>query len=104
DSSGLKVRLTGAPLRLVFEGVMSNRPHFKVDGALAADAASLRDAVRWTGDTPLPGGGFARFALKAHANTVGGALSLSGVNLDLGGNVEEGVLTYVANGRATWQG
>ncbi len=104
DSSGLKVRLTGAPLRLVFEGVMSNRPNFKVDGALAADTASLRDAVRWTGDTPLPGGGFGRFALKAQANMVGGALSLSGVNLDLDGNAAEGVLTYAANGRTTWQG
>jgi AsmA protein len=104
DTSGLKLRLSGAPLRLAFEGVMSNRPSFKVDGTLSADAASLREALRWTGDTPLPGGGFGRFTLKAKANMVGGAMALSGVNLELDGNAAEGVLTYAANGRRTWQG
>jgi len=104
DTSGLKLRLSGAPLRLAFEGVMSNRPSFKVDGTLSADAVSLRDALRWTGDTPLPGGGFGRFTLKAKANMVGGAMALSGVNLELDGNAAEGVLTYAANGRRTWQG
>src|SRR5437899_2412172 len=67
-------------------------------------ARSAARSSRWTGDTPLPGGGFGRFALKAQANMVGGALSLSGVNLDLDGNAAEGVLTYAANGRTTWQG
>ena len=104
DTSGLKLRLSGAPLRLAFEGVMSNRPSFKVDGTLSADAPSLREALRWTGDTPLPGGGFGRFTLKAKANMVGGAMALSGVNLELDGNAAEGVLTYAANGRRTWQG
>src|SRR5262249_31704067 len=105
DSSGLRVRLSGAPLRLMFEGVMSNRPSFKVDGMLAADTTSLRDALRWTGNTPLPGGGgFGPFALKAQANMGGGAMSLSGVNLELDGNSAEGVLTYVGNGRSAWQG
>jgi AsmA protein len=104
DTSGLKLRLSGAPLRLAFEGVMSNRPSFKVDGTLSADAPSLREALRWTGDTPLPGGGFGRFTLKAKANMVGGAMALSGVNLELDGNAAEGVLTYATNGRRTWQG
>jgi AsmA protein len=104
DSSSLKVRLSGAPLRLVFEGVMSNRPSFKVDGTLAADTSSLRDALRWTSDTPLPGGGFGRFTLKAQANMVGSSMSLSGVNLELDGNAAEGVLNYTANGRTAWQG
>jgi AsmA protein len=104
DTSGLKLRLSGAPLRLAFEGVMSNRPSFKLDGTLSADAPSLREALRWTGDTPLPGGGFGRFTLKAKANMVGGAMALSSVNLELDGNAAEGVLTYAANGRRTWQG
>jgi len=104
DSSGLKVRLSGAPLRLLFEGVMSNRPSLKVDGTLVADTSSLRDALRWTGDTPLPGGGFGRFTLKAQANMVAGAMSLSGVNLELDGNAAEGVLNYTANGHTAWQG
>jgi AsmA protein len=104
ESSGLKLRLSGAPLALAFEGVMSSLPSFKVDGTLSADAASLREAMRWTGDTPLPGGGFGRFALKGQAKMVGSAMSLSGVNVELDGNAAEGVLTYAANGRRTWQG
>jgi AsmA protein len=35
---------------------------------------------------------------------VGGAMALSSVNLELDGNAAEGVLTYAANGRRTWQG
>ena len=46
---------------------MSYAPNLKVDGTLAADAASLREALRWTGDTALPEGGLGRFALKARA-------------------------------------
>jgi AsmA protein len=104
DSSGLKVRLSGAPLRIAFDGVMSNQPSFKVDGALSADATSLRDALRWTGDTPLPGGGFGRFTLKSQAKLLGSAIALSGVNVELDGNAAEGVLTYASNGQRTWQG
>ena len=36
---GLKVRLTGAPLKVAFEGNWSTRPTLKVEGTLAADAA-----------------------------------------------------------------
>jgi AsmA protein len=104
DSSGLKLRLSGAPLSLAFEGVMSDTPSFKVDGTLSAQAVSLREALRWTGDTPLPGGGFGRFALKGQAKMVGSAIALSGVNVELDGNAVEGVLTYAANGLRTWQG
>ena len=104
DSAGLKIRLAGAPLKFAFEGAMSSLPSFKVDGNLAVDALSLRDALRWTGDTPVPGGGFGRFSLKAQTKMVGSAISLSGVNVELDGNAAEGVLTYAANGLRTWQG
>jgi AsmA protein len=104
DSSGLKVRLDGAPLRLAFEGTISNQPSLKADGTLSAEAASLRDALRWSGDTPVPGGGFGRFTLKGQARVVGRAISLSAVNVELDGNAAEGVLTYAANGQRTWQG
>ena len=104
DSSGLKVRLSGAPLRLAFEGTISNQPSLKADGTLSAEAASLRDALRWTGDTPVPGGGFGHFTIKAQAKMVGRAISLSGVDVELDGNAAEGVLTYAANGQHTWQG
>jgi AsmA protein len=104
DNSGLKVRLNGAPLRFAFEGTVSNQPSLKADGTLLAEAPSLRDAMRWTSDSPVPGGGFGRFTLKGQAKVVGRAISLSGVNVELDRNAAEGVLTYAANGQRTWQG
>ncbi len=104
DRSGLKLRLNGAPLKLAFEGALSARPTLKIDGTLAADAASLRDTLRWVGIKPLTGGGFARFALKAKTNVSGGTISLSTVNLELDGNTAEGVLTFATDGRQTLQG
>ena len=64
---------------------------------------SLRNALRWTGQPPPPGG-FGRFALKARANVVGGSVALTNVNVELDGNVAEGVMTFVNNsGRQTLQ-
>ncbi|HEY6994591.1 MAG TPA: AsmA family protein [Xanthobacteraceae bacterium] len=102
DRSGLKVRLAGAPFKLAFDGYISHRPTLKMEGTLAADAASLRDTLRWAGQQPPPGGGFGRFALKAQTNVVGGTIGLSGVNIELDGNSGEGVLTF--DGRQTLQG
>jgi AsmA protein len=104
DPSGIKLRLTGAPLKLAFEGQFSSRPTWKIEGTVAADAASLRDAVRWAGHKQLPGGGFGRFALKAKTNLVGNNLALSAVNIELDGNAAEGVLTFASDGRQTVQG
>ncbi|HVY00139.1 MAG TPA: AsmA family protein [Pseudorhodoplanes sp.] len=104
DKSGLKVRLTGAPAKLAFDGSFSMKPRLKVDGSLAADAASLRRLLTWTGQKPLPGGGFGRFSLKAQTNIVGGTIALTAVNLELDGNAAEGVLTFATDGRQTWQG
>jgi AsmA protein len=104
DDSGLKIRLSGTPLRLAFEGTISSEPTFKAEGTLSAEAASLRDALHWTSDAPVPGGGFGRFTLKGHATLVENAMSLSGVNVELDGNGAEGVLAYAANGQHTWQG
>ncbi len=64
---------------------------------------SLRNALRWTGQ-PQPGsGGFGRFALKARANVVGPSIALTNVNVELDGNVAEGVMTYANTGRQTLQ-
>jgi AsmA protein len=104
DSSGLKVRLNGAQVKLAFEGNWSTRPTLKIDGTLAADTASLRDTLRWAGLKPLTGGGFGRFALKAKTNVSGGTIALSTVNVELDGNVAEGVLTFATDGRQTLQG
>src|SRR5207253_10171740 len=104
DRSGVKIRLHGAPLKAAFEGAMSVRPTLKIEGTLAADTASLRDTIRWAGLKPLSGGGFGRFALKAKTNVSGGTIALSTVNVDLDGNVAEGVLAFATDGRQTLQG
>jgi len=102
--SGLKLRLAGAPMKAAFEGSISVKPTLKIEGTVAADAASMRDALIWTGQQPLPGGGFGHFAIKAQANVVGGTIGLSGVNVELDGNTAEGVLTFATDGRKTLQG
>lgn len=104
DNAGLKFRIAGAPLKLAFDGTMSHRPSVKIDGALAADAASLRNAMSWASGKPTPGVGLGRFALKARTNVMGGTVSLSNLNIELDGNVAEGVLSYAARERPTLQG
>jgi AsmA protein len=102
--SGLKLRVSGEPMKAAFEGAISLKPTVKIEGTLAADAASLRSALVWTGQKPLPGGGFGRFAIKARTNVVGGSISLSSVNVELDGNAAEGVLTFAGDGRKILQG
>ncbi|MEA3026172.1 MAG: AsmA protein, partial [Alphaproteobacteria bacterium] len=104
DRSGLKVRLTGTPVKVAFEGNWSTQPTLKIEGTLAADAPSLRDTFRWAGLKQLSGGGFGRFALKAKTNVSGGTIALTTVNVELDGNVAEGVLAFATDGRQTLQG
>jgi AsmA protein len=103
DRSGLKARLASAPLKLAFDGTVANRTSAMMEGTLTIDSPSLRSALQWTGQTPPGGGGFGRFALKARANVVGGSIALTNVNVELDGNVAEGVMTYSNNGRQTLQ-
>ncbi|MGY4285393.1 AsmA protein [Bradyrhizobium sp. LM2.7] len=103
DRSGLKARIASAPLKLAFDGSVANRTSPMMEGILTIDSPSLRNALRWTGQ-PQPGsGGFGRFALKARANVVGASIALTNVNVELDGNVAEGVMTYANNGRQTLQ-
>src|SRR6516162_9335511 len=103
DRSGLKARLASAPLKLAFDGTVANRTSAMMEGTLTVDTASLRNALQWTGQAPPAGGGFGRFALKARANVVGASIALTNVNVELDGNVAEGVMTYANNGRQTLQ-
>ena len=103
DRSGLKARLTSAPLKLAFDGSVADRTSMMMEGILTIDSASLRNALRWIGQAPPGSGGFGRFALKARANVVGASVALTNVNLELDGNVAEGVMTYTNNGRQTLQ-
>jgi AsmA protein len=104
DRSGLKVRLAGAPFKLAFDGHMSQQPSLNVEGTLAADGKSLRELLRWAGQQPLPGAGFGPFALKSQASLVRGNFLLSGTNLELDGNVAEGVLSVSTEPRMTVKG
>jgi AsmA protein len=74
-----------------------------MEGTLTIDTASLRNALQWTGQQVPGGNGFGRFALKARANVVGASIALTNVNVELDGNVAEGVMTYSNNGRMTLQ-
>ena len=103
DRSGLKARITSAPLKLAFDGTVADRTSMMMEGTVTIDSASLRNALRWTGQAPPGSGGFGRFALKARANVVGGSIALTNVNVELDSNVAEGVMTYTNNGRQTLQ-
>jgi AsmA protein len=104
NRSSAKLRVSGTPMKAAFEGAISLKPTLKIEGTLAADAVSLRNALVWAGQKPPPGGGFGRFAIKARTNVVAGTISLSSVNVELDGNAAEGVLTFAADGRQTLQG
>ena len=103
DRSGLKARLASVPLKLAFDGTVANRTSMMMEGTLTVDSASLRNALRWTGQPPPGAGGFGRFALRARANVIGASIALTNVNVELDGNVAEGVMTYANNGRQTLQ-
>jgi AsmA protein len=103
DRSGLKARLSSAPLKLAFDGTAANRTSALMEGTVTVDSPSLRTALQWTGQEPPGAGGFGRFALKARANVVGASIALTNVNVELDGNVAEGVMTYANNGRQTLQ-
>src|ERR1700681_2239795 len=103
DRSGLKARLPTPPLKLAFDGTVANRTSTMMEGTLTVDSISLRNALRWAGQAPPGSGGVGRFALGAGAHVVGASIALTNVNIELDGNVAEGVLTYVNNGRQTLQ-
>ena len=104
DRSGLKARLSSVPLKLAFDGAVANRTSMLLEGTVTADSPSLRNALRWIGQgAPAGTGGFGRFALRARANVVGASVALTNVNLELDGNVAEGVMTWSNNGRQMLQ-
>jgi len=103
ERSGLKARIASAPLKLAFDGTVANRTSMMMEGIVTIDSLSLRNALRWMGQAVPGSGGFGRFALKARANVVGASVALTNVNVELDGNVAEGVMTVANNGRQTLQ-
>lgn len=104
DRSGVKVRITSAPLNIAFDGSATDQPTLKVQGTLDVESPSLRDAMYWTGKSKLPFGGFGRFAMRADSDIGGGIASLSNVNVELDGNTAEGALTLGTDGHRQVQG
>jgi len=83
QKSGIKIRVSGQPLKFAFDGTVSYQPTVKIEGTVGADGP---------------------FALKAKANMVGSTLAMTAVNVELDGNVAEGVLAYAGTTRKTLQG
>ena len=102
--SGLKFRLASTPLNVSFDGAASDQPTLKLEGTLAVDSPSLRQALYWTGRHKLPFGGFGRFALRARSSMDSNVVSLTNVNVELDGNRAEGVLTLATDGHRAVQG
>ena len=104
QSSGVKLRLAAKPLNVAFDGAASDRSGLKMQGTLNVGSPSLRRALRWTGKSELPFGGFGHFALRAQSSIGNGVVSLTGVNVDLDGNRAEGALTLATDDRRAIQG
>jgi AsmA protein len=104
ENSGLKFRLSGAPAKLAFDGVMNSNPTLKIDGTISADASRVRDMLRWAGKQPPSGNGFNKFALKANMNAGNGNMALTGLHIELDDNAAEGVLSYSFGARRNLQG
>ncbi|MFZ3308005.1 MAG: AsmA family protein [Xanthobacteraceae bacterium] len=104
NRSGVKLRLSSAPLQLAFDGGATDQPTLKLDGTVDVEAPSLRDALHWAGKSEVPFGGFGRFALRAQSDIGGGMASLSNVNVELDGNTAEGALTLAIDGHSQVQG
>ena len=51
DRSGLKARLASAPLKLAFDGTVANRTSLMMEGTVTIDSMSLRNALRWMGQS-----------------------------------------------------
>src|ERR1051326_7226206 len=68
ERSGLKARLSSAPLKLAFDGSVANRTSALMEGTLTIDSPSLRNALQWTGQEPPGSRGVASFPLDAGAN------------------------------------
>lgn len=99
ERSGVKLRLSGQLIKAAFDGAATAQPALHVDGTLSAESPSLRDALSWADDSRLPFGGFGRFALRAQTNIAGGAIALTGVNVELDGNTAEGVIALSTDHR-----
>jgi AsmA protein len=93
NRSAFKLRLDSDLLRFGFDGGIAYRNGIQADGALAADAKSLRKAIAHISNLPLTRDGFGPLKLKAQAALTSNSLALSGLSIDLDGTRADGGLT-----------
>jgi AsmA protein len=104
DRSAFRVRLDAEPLKFAFEGGLAYRKGIQADGALAADAKSLREALSLFALPALTRSGFGPFKLKAQSALTANSLALTALSIELDGNRAEGGLTAkYAGGRTILQ-
>jgi AsmA protein len=102
ERSGIRIRLESDTAKLGFEGGIAYRNGIQADGAIAAEADSLRAAIlQFAGTTRLTRGGFGPFKLKAHAAVAANSLSLSKLSVELDGNRADGGVTIKRDGART---
>lgn len=93
NRSAFKLRLESDVLKVGFDGGVAYRNGIQADGALAADAKSLRKVISHVSNLPLTRDGFGPFKLKAQAALTSNSLALSGLSIDLDGSRADGGLT-----------
>lgn len=102
DRSGLKTRVSSPSLKFAFDGATTAKTR-TTEGTLTVDSPSLRNALRLIGQDPPGSNGFGRFALKARATVTGPNVALGNVNIELDGNVGEGVIALSFGDRPALQ-
>ena len=93
NRSAFKLRLDSDVFKFGFDGGIAYRNGIQADGALAADATSLRKVIAHISNLPLTRDGFGPFKLKAQAALTSNSLALSGLSIDLDGSRADGGLT-----------
>ncbi|MGL4290988.1 MAG: AsmA family protein [Phreatobacter sp.] len=93
EPTGLKMRLSAAPVKVGFEGQIAGRAQTMAAGTMTVETASLRALLRWLGQHPGVGSALGSFALKGEVRVTPTELSFSQANAELDGNLAEGALT-----------
>ena len=105
NRSALRLRLEAQDLRYTFEGGLAFRNGPQIEGALAADGKSLRNALAWLGLEAPGRSGLGPYSLKTRIAFTPGSLALSALAIEIDGNLAEGGVTLKQEaGRAVLQG
>jgi len=105
DAASLRLAVSGPPAKLAFQGAVKLAGGPVAEGALTASSNRLREALEWAGVEAPTEQGFGPFALNAQVHASDQGASLSGVRLQLDGNVGEGGFNLrMEGGRAIVQG